>query len=251
MLASRNPYPRPKEMGGTLIRKVIQLLKAHNVQLPLAKVVLAVSGGSDSMALAHLIIKYGKAIVDRENISIIHVNHGWRGVHSDGDEQFVVNYAHRMEVPVKVFQMKKFSNEELKGLSLESVARNERKSFFKEVTQDESVKIFTAHQANDLSETIIWRLCTGKMETHNQGIYVNSGNEIRPFLSSTKEDLKLFLNEENIDWREDSTNHEGKLLRSKMRQELMPSLERIFPQALEHIKNYALQNQLTSGEEDE
>jgi len=243
-------YPIPKHQGGFLIRRVINFLRMHNVDLPLKKVILTNSGGSDSMALCHLFIKYGRKLVLPENISILHVNHGWRGKESDEDENFVHEYAKRMEVPIHIFKLTKPTKEQSKRRSLEDLARIERKRIFSEVSCKDTV-ILTAHHSDDLAETLLWRLCSGKMESHSKGILVKSGNEIRPFLSSTKEELKMFLKEENLNWREDHTNHDGNLLRSKIRQKVMPNLIEVFPLAVKNIREYALKQQLKLSNADE
>ena len=114
------------------------------------------------------------------------------------------------------------------------MARNERKKIFSDL-EKEGYVVLTAHHADDVAETLIWRLCSGKMDGHEAGILFRTGNELRPFLTSRKDELKLFLSEEGLSWREDRTNHEGKLLRSKMRMKLMPVLSEIFPDFVEKI----------------
>ena len=239
--------PFPKHQGSVLIKRVIQLLRSHNIPLPLSKVVIGNSGGSDSMALAHLLIKYGRRVVAKENITLVHINHSWRGEESDGDEIFVHEYAQRMGVPIQIHKLIPPTKEQLKGESPELLARNERKRIYSDLAK-EGMVVLTAHHANDLAETLIWRLCSGKFDSYDKGILVQVNNEIRPFLSSTKAELQTFLKEENLTWREDRTNHEGELLRSKMRKTLMPNIDEIFPKTVPNLISFALAKQLPSKE---
>src|SRR5271167_2083638 len=99
-------YPKPRETGGQLIREVVRSLRMQKFKLPLgditSHILIAVSGGADSIALAHLLIQYGRRVVSRDAIRILHVNHGWRGAESDRDEQLVRAFARKMGVPFSV-----------------------------------------------------------------------------------------------------------------------------------------------------
>ena len=234
------PYPLTKKNGSILIRRMIKLLREHGVELPLKKAAIAVSGGSDSMALALLLCKYGRKIVAKENLLILHINHGWRGEESDGDEEYVREFANSMNVGLRIHQLSLKSK--IKGKSPELVARNERKRIFQALWA-EGLPVFTAHQSDDLAETLLWRLCLGKFDDYSKGILVQYKSEIRPLLSSTKAELQSFLKEEGLTWREDRTNHDGILLRSKMRKKLMPHLVEVFPEAIGKMADYSLKKQ--------
>jgi len=238
-------YPRPKKIGGHLIREVIQLLRSANFDLPLSShILIACSGGPDSLALAHLLISYGRRVIDQSKISLLHINHGWRGKKSDQEAAYVKQLARKWKVPVTVI---KLSKKKIKaGESWEEVARTVRKNIFKEEAKNRGGLVFTAHHADDLAETLLWRLFTGSAESHGGGIIIQHGIEVRPFLRVRKEQLKKYLKEENINWCEDSTNLEGRFLRSKMRLELMPKVEKLFPRAVDHLIDLALKAQTNS-----
>jgi tRNA(Ile)-lysidine synthase TilS/MesJ len=129
------------------------------------------------------------------------------------------------------------------GESWENVARSARKEIFKREALAHNALVFTAHQADDLAETLLWRLFTGAAKTHGGGIAARHGVEIRPFVSIRKQDLVSYLKEEGQSWREDMTNHSGRFLRSKMRLHLMPVIEEIFPRAIEHLVKYGIEAQ--------
>jgi tRNA(Ile)-lysidine synthase TilS/MesJ len=91
-----------------------------------------------------------------------------------------------------------------------------------------------------LAETVLWRILTGAARTHAGGILVRDGRSLRPCLEIRKESLKQYLKEERLAWREDSSNQDHRFLRARMRTELMPTLEAIFPRAIPHLVKLAL-----------
>jgi tRNA(Ile)-lysidine synthetase-like protein len=211
--------------------------------LPLTShILIAVSGGIDSMALAQLLIKYGRRVGGGNQIRLVHINHRWRGAESDKDEEFVRQFARKAGVRFTVVRLRP-PQSSATGESLEAKARTSRKKIFERLSQKYQAPIFTAHHADDLAETMIWRLLTGSAETHGGGIQFQHGVELRPLLRARKDQLRAFLAEENVGWREDQTNHEGRFLRSKLRKEAMPALEGLFPRMVERLVEQALQAQ--------
>ena len=129
------------------------------------------------------------------------------------------------------------------GESWEDAARQQRKVAFSAALQRHPGFIFTAHHADDLAETVLWRLLTGNVASQAGGIQVIFKNEVRPLLQARRHHLREYLGEEGIGWREDSTNSEGRFLRSKMRVQLMPELTRLFPRGVDHLVRWALEEQ--------
>ena len=147
--------------------------------------------------------------------------------------------AEKLNLPIIVESLQERSPN---GDSWEESARKFRKKIFarelKRVGAEKGCAqtfVFTAHHGDDLAETMLWRLFTGTADTHGAGILFQDENEIRPFLSTRKADLVAYLKEEGLTWREDQTNHEGRFLRSKMRKDLMPVIESIFPKAISRL----------------
>jgi tRNA(Ile)-lysidine synthase len=203
-----------------------------------------VSGGSDSLALGHLIARYGRRITGAGGkVRWLHVNHGWRGQESDTDATHVAKVAHELGVPCRVVNL---STPVPKGESWEKFAREQRNQALAQEAARTGSVIFTAHHADDLAETVLWRLMTGAASTQGGGILLKYGSTYRPFLKARKEQLKQYLKEEGIPWREDRTNHEARFLRSRMRVELMPVLLNIFPRAVEHLCELGLLTQKNS-----
>src|SRR4051794_22839086 len=80
---------KPGPTGGALIRTVVGFLRQFQIQLPIdSHILIAVSGGADSVGLAHLLVHYGRRVIDRSKIRLLHINHGWRADESDQDEDF-------------------------------------------------------------------------------------------------------------------------------------------------------------------
>jgi tRNA(Ile)-lysidine synthase len=229
-------YPQPSEHGGRLIRKVIAELKAQKISLPIASdILIAISGGSDSLALAHLLLKYGRRVADPTHIKLLHINHGWRSGASEADAEFVKRFGRQWGAEVIVHELEPPKDSQMKGRSWEEVARYARKGIFEKEAARLRAKVLTAHQADDLAETVLWRLLTGAAETHAGGIAFAHGVEMRPLLSVRKQELKAYLEEERQTWCEDSTNYAGRFMRSKMRLHLMPVIDDLFPRAVEHL----------------
>lgn len=231
-------YPKPNAVGGKLIRAVIGALRDEAwCELPLnSHILCAVSSGADSTALGLLIAKYGRRAVKPGNLSFLHVNHGWRGEESDGDEAFVRAFGERLGVPVIVHRLKARAK---RGESWEEDARKQRKRIFAQEAKRLGARVLTAHHADDQAETLLWRLMSGEAETHGGGILASHGVELRPLLGVRRAVLRRFLQEEGQDWREDSTNQEGRFLRARMRMELFPQLEKLFPNAVENLAKLA------------
>lgn len=243
-------YPKPQEHGGQLIRKVIRFLqKDLSLSLPLdSHILLAVSGGPDSLALAQLITRYGRRIVSRENLSIVHINHQWRGALSSADEKWVQQWTLGLKLPYYGFKVGKPPHGQ--RISWEAFAREQRLEILTALAsrlQKErgcKVQVMTAHQAEDLAETVLWRVCTGAREDLEGGIWAHDGFWIRPFLKVRKKELKAFLQEEGLVGRPDETNSDTRFLRARLRKEIFPPLEKLFPKVIENLVQKALLQQL-------
>lgn len=239
---SKKPYPKPGQEGGRLIRRVICFLRQRGWEgSKYSHILIAVSGGCDSVALAHLLVNYGRNIVPREKVKLLHVNHNWRPGESDLDEAFVIELGARWGVPVICQHLE--GPAAYAGQSWEAEARKARKAIFSKLAHNENAQVFTAHQGDDLAETLLWRLFTGAAETHGGGISFQHGVEVRPLLKVRKKEILGYLEEEKQSYREDSTNSSQRFLRARMRSILMPEVERLFPRGISHLIASGLQAQ--------
>lgn len=234
-------YPSPGSVGGRLIRQMVATLQKAGVQLPITSdILIACSGGSDSVALAHIMARYGRRVGTQGQITLLHVNHGWRGGESDQDAQWVLELGKKLGVAARIELL---NTPAMGSDSWEETARTGRKAIFERISQEKNGIVLTAHQADDVAETVLWRILTGAASTHGGGIAVRHGVEVRPVIAVRKEELRNYLIEEGQKWREDLTNSEGRFMRSQMRRDLMPALERIFPKGINHLCSLAQQAQ--------
>ncbi len=188
------------------------------------KILLAVSGGKDSTCLAYI---FSKLNVD---FSIAHCNYKLRGNESDGDEIFVEELAKKLGVTfhIKSFETEKISKE--KNIGIQELARDLRYKWFDDLIKENNYTVIaTAHHAQDNIETILFNLTRGTGITGVIGIPEINGNIIRPMLSVTQEEIKQFLSENKISYRQDSSNESDKYSRNKIRHKVIPVLKEINP----------------------
>ena len=207
------------------------------------KLILALSGGIDSMVLADLLLK-GKA-----DFVLAHCNFHLRGEESDGDEQFVRDYASRngLSIYVKQFDTEAYAKEH--GISIEMAARELRYSWFEELRQQlQHDYIAVAHHADDQLETFFINLLRGAGIRGLKGMQPVNGNIIRPLLNVSREEIHQYAIENGITWREDHTNAETQFLRNKIRHELLPVIDSISKEGrasiLKSISHLASENEL-------
>ncbi|MBR3729854.1 MAG: tRNA lysidine(34) synthetase TilS [Bacteroidales bacterium] len=201
------------------------------------KLILAISGGIDSMVLADMLLKAKVEFV------AAHCNFHLRGVESDGDEKFVRDYAERNGIQcfVKHFDTEKYAAEQ--GISIEMAARDLRYSWFEELRQQLNYdKIAVAHHADDQAETFFINLLRGAGLNGLKGMKPQNGVIIRPLLWASREQIRQYAVESQIVWREDHTNAESVYLRNKIRNQLLPTFDELQPEArqglyksLEHL----------------
>jgi tRNA(Ile)-lysidine synthase len=177
----------------------------------------ALSGGGDSMAmLALLRMSYGGRIV------AAHLEHGFRGEASLSDAKFVENFCQASGVPCYV-RHADVAGLRLKGESSETAGRRVRYEFFGEILERENLSfIATAHNAGDVAETAAHHFFRGTGIAGLSGISERRGRVVRPILNCAREDLRQFLREEGVPWREDETNSENVYTRNKIRNGLLP-----------------------------
>ncbi len=191
-------------------------------------ILLAVSGGIDSVTMAHLFRLAGY------QCSMAHCNFQLRGADSESDETFVRSLALSLEMPLFV---KKFDvNERMreKGISLQMAARELRYEWFDELLAEHACDyLSTAHNKNDSVETFILNLMRGTGIKGLTGIAPGKGKLLRPLLFASREDIINFKNERDIEFREDTSNMETKYRRNKIRHDIIPIMEQINPAFLE------------------
>jgi len=193
------------------------------------KYLLAVSAGADSVALGHLL---RAAAVDFE---VAHVNFGLRGEESDGDEAFVKSLGSKwgVEVHVKKITLGIFSEP---GSSLQMKARDIRYQWFEETLKSRGLQgVLVAHHFEDQIETILLNLLRGSGLEGVYGMSERRGNIIRPLLPFRRGEILEFMQTNQYEWREDSSNRESKYKRNYIRNEILPLIEEKFPAGIRSL----------------
>lgn len=181
------------------------------------KFLLAVSGGADSMVLAHLFK------IQNSKFQIAHVNYHFREEDSNLDQKLVEDFCKKNNIK---FHLKDVSDEEKSKMkSLQNWAREIRYDFFFKILEEENLDyIVTAHHLNDELETFLINLSRGSGIRGLSGIPANENQILRPFLKFSKDEIYEFAKRNNIDFREDKSNKKNDYLRNKIRNEIVPKL---------------------------
>ena len=207
------------------------------------KIILALSGGIDSMVLADLLLKA------KADFVLAHCNFHLRGEESDGDEQFVREYAQRTGLTLYVKQFDTIGYAKEHGVSIEMAARDLRYAWFEELRQQLNYDyIAVAHHADDQLETFFINLLRGAGIKGLKGMQPVNGPIIRPLLDVSREEIHQYAVEHHLEWREDHTNAETQFLRNKIRHELLPVIDGISKEGrasiLKSISHLASENEL-------
>lgn len=204
-------------------------LKKHIVEnfqfLENKMLVLATSGGLDSMVMAHLFQQLGF------DIALAHCNFQLRGLESFGDQTFVQEYAATNEIPLFITQFDTEAFAKDYKLSTQLAARDLRYNWFYELLETENYDyILTAHHADDNLETFLINLSRGTGLEGLVGIPEQNDKIIRPLLLFSRQEIANYAAENTIQWREDSSNASDKYLRNKIRHDLVPLFKELNPQ---------------------
>lgn len=189
-----------------------------------SRLLLAVSGGIDSMVMAWLFREAGI------EYSIAHCNFSLRGDESDGDEEFVAAYARTSSIS---FFSRRFDTMTYAGthrISVQMAARELRYDWFRSLIRSEGFdSVAVAHNLNDNVETFLINLSRGTGLHGLTGMSPRTGDIIRPLLFATREEIASYASARGIDFREDRSNAEVKYIRNRIRHKVIPELEKVNP----------------------
>ncbi|MBK8967714.1 MAG: tRNA lysidine(34) synthetase TilS [Saprospiraceae bacterium] len=207
-------------------------IQEHQLCTPTDRILVAVSGGVDSMVLAHLMRQ------SNQKFGIAHCNFRLRGAASDADEQFVHDLATAWKIPVFIHHFDTKKHAEVNGLSVQMAARELRYTWFEIIRESaEYNHIATGHNLNDSIETSLLNFVRGTGITGLGGIPVKNGHVVRPLLFATREAIMTYAQEKNISWREDSSNFKDDYTRNAIRMHVMPKLVDLNPAFLSAASN--------------
>lgn len=195
------------------------------------RLLLAISGGHDSMVMAHLfqLCTYW--------VSVAHVNFQLRGEDSDRDEQFVRDWCNQNKIPFFSQRVETNNYATENKLSIQMAARDLRYRWFNELLEKDGFQyLVTAHHLNDSIETVLINLARGTGLEGLTGISAKSGNLIRPLLFATRTDLENYAAQHEIAWREDSSNATDDYQRNFIRHHIVPAFKKLNPSFEETIK---------------
>ncbi len=215
-----------------MLEQFLQFIQKKELFRASDALLLAVSGGIDSVAMAHLFAQTSF------NFAIAHCNFGLRGKASDEDEAFVRNVAAKYEVPcfVEHFTTEKYAADE--KISIQMAARDLRYTWFGQLLKTEGYAyLATAHHLDDVLETILLNLTKGTGISGLRGIPVKNDKIIRPLLFAGKAEIAAYAKEKKLDWLEDSSNSSDKYQRNLIRHQVVPVLQKINPNLLKAIES--------------
>jgi len=195
-------------------------------------VLLAVSGGIDSMVMAQLF--------HAGNIpfAIAHCNFQLRGEEADKDEELVLDWCKQNDVPVHHVRFDTQAKVEEWKKGIQETARILRYEWLEATRQEHGyAAIVTAHHANDNAETLLMNLFKGTGISGLHGIPVQNGQIIRPLLFAAKVDIIAYAKEHSVAYRDDASNATDKYLRNDVRLNLLPAIENTFPNVVDNLNN--------------
>ena len=202
-----------------------------------ARLVLAVSGGPDSMALLHAASRLVETDARRWQLTVAHLDHGLRP-ESQEDATFVTDAARALDLPIEVRRTDVAVLARAEGRSIEDAGREARYRFLDEVAP-EGALIVTAHTADDAAETVLLNLLRGSGLTGVRGIPSRRGRVIRPLLGERRSTLRALLDAGGTGYRLDPSNEDPTFLRNRVRAEVLPLLEALRPGAVDRIGQFA------------
>ena len=196
------------------------------------KLLIAISGGIDSVVLTHILHSLNFSI------SLAHCNFQLRGKDSVKDEIFVTELGKQLKVPCNVI---KFDTENYaieNGISTQMAARDLRYNWFQEIMQKNNLDyIITAHHKDDIIETVLINLTRGTGLDGLTGIPEINGFIVRPLLPFSRNEILVYATKNKIQWREDQSNSSIKYVRNKIRHKVVPFLKELNPNLLDTLNN--------------
>ncbi|MBN1354500.1 MAG: tRNA lysidine(34) synthetase TilS [Candidatus Omnitrophica bacterium] len=227
-----------------LERKILDTIDYYGMLRTGSKVLVAVSGGADSVFLAYVLNRLKRKLGIK--LYLAHLDHGIRGAESRRDALFVKKLADKLGIKLYSGRLKPAhaAKRAKARLSLEEELRNKRYAFFKKAAASSGARtVVTAHTLDDQAETVLMRVIKGTALKGLIGIHPVRTDGIirfaRPLIEIEKSEITNYLKNEKIPFRTDSTNRDDKFLRNRIRNKVLPYLEKINPQIRRSLSNLA------------
>lgn len=211
-----------------MVNRVQQFAQAHHLWQTEDSIVVALSGGADSVALLHVF----NSIKEQYQLTLFaaHLNHGIRGEEAARDETFCKILCKKYNVPLLTCHADIPALARQRHISEELCGRDERYAFLHRVAAERNAKIATAHHADDNAETLLFNLTRGASLAGAAGIPPKRGNIIRPLLTQTRAQIEAYCRDNGLDYVTDSTNLSDDYTRNRIRHQLTPLLRELNPQ---------------------
>ena len=222
-----------------MLNRVKNTIEKYNLISEEDKILVAVSGGPDSISLLNILyeLKY--------NICVAHINHGLRE-NAKLDEEYVLNFCNQRDIPcfIKKINLKEMLNR----MTTEEAGRKVRYDFFNEILEKENcTKIATAHNSNDSAETVLMNIIRGSGISGLRGIEPIRKKIIRPLIEITRKEIEKYCEENNLNPRHDESNDELLYTRNKVRLKVIPYIEENINQNI--VNNINRLSRIVSEEE--
>lgn len=220
-----------------MITRVEEYIRNHQLIQKGDKIIIGISGGADSICLFHMLF----LLKDKWDLSLIpvHINHNLRNT-ALRDETFVKKFCEERGYTLQIFSewIEEYAKE--RKISLEEAGREYRYQVFRETLEREHAdKIAVAHHENDVAETFLFHSIRGSSIQGLGAIQPKNRKIIRPLLCLTKKEIETYLKQNQLKWMEDETNLDNHYSRNKLRNQVIPVLEKMNPKAVQHIANCA------------
>ena len=206
------------------VKRFVEFIEQNSLFTPASKVLAAVSGGMDSVLMAHLLKAAGY------NFGIAHCNFMLRGPEADADQQFTMRLAKSLGV---TFHTVNFNTQQYAAenkISIQMAARDMRYSWFDQISESAGYHtIALAHHQNDTIETILLNLTRGTGIAGLHGILPLNGRLVRPMLFLTRQEIEEIINSQALQYAEDASNASVKYARNKIRHKVIPLLKELNP----------------------
>ena len=209
--------------------RALETIQRHHLLTPGAAVIVAVSGGADSMALLFFLNEIREEF--HLTLSAAHINHGLRGAEADRDELLVRNTCKRLKIPLSILHTDVAQEAKQTGEGIEECGRRVRYAYLEAL--NEQALIATAHTLDDQLETFLMHFARGAGLHGLCGIPAKRGRIIRPLIGCTREEIEAYCAKRQIPYVIDSTNLSHDYVRNRVRLEIVPVLRGINPNVQE------------------
>ena len=220
-----------------LLTHLVRTVRQRQLFVPGHHLLVAVSGGPDSIALLSLLHRLARSW--RLTLTVVHCNYGLRGAESDGDESFVSTFCRERHLSLVIHRPTLVKRRQRS--SLQAAARDARYDFMKQLAHEVGADcIAVGHTANDQAETLLMWMLRGAGMAGLVGMpYAREDRIIRPLLAATREEVLAYLEHEGLTYRRDSSNEKPLYHRNRIRKELLPVITRLAPAAVRVLQRQA------------